>query len=216
MSYMAFKSLLLDVNGVVLRDRELLTHVNDNCVAYVQKKVPLSKNPNETARLLCAAYGHVSKGLQKVYGIDTRDFVDEVYDKRLMSHLQAVVCGTEFQRDADIIHGLANMHDWKVSLLTNAPLKWSQCIKDAIGDVYLVPDKDTAVYPQHHVHLYVDDSPLNIESKLRLPNWNPILFTNSKNKKAPYIQVCSFDELLMYINSFDMWIDHDHWHKFEF
>jgi len=213
---MAFKSLLLDVNGVVLRDRELLQHVNDNCVAYVQKKVPLSKNPKETARLLCAAYGHEIKGLQKIYGVDTSDFVDEVYDKRLMSHLQAVVCGTDFQNDADIIHGLSNMHDWKVSLVTNAPLKWARCIKDAIGDVYVVPNKDEATYPEHHVHFYVDDSPTNVEEKLRLPNWNPILFTNSKTKKSPYIQVCSFEELLVYVNSFDMWMNHDHWHKFEF
>ena len=213
---MAFKSLLLDVNGVVLRDRELLTHVNDNCVAYVQKKVPLSKDPKETARLLCNAYGHVSKGLQKVYGIDTRDFVDEVYDKRLMSHLQAVVCGTDFQEDAAIIHGLAHMHDWKVSLVTNAPLRWARCIKDAIGDVYIVSNKDEATYPEHHVHLYVDDSLDNIKEKMGRPNWSPILYTNSKAKKAPYIQVCSFEELLMYVNSLDMWASHDHWHKFEF
>jgi hypothetical protein len=212
---MAFKSLLLDVHGVVLRDRELLDHVNTNCVAYVQKKVPLSKNPPETARLLCAAYGHATKGLQKVYGVDTSDFVDEVYDKHLMSHLQAVVCGTEFQSDAAIIHGLSHMHDWKVSLVTNAPLRWTQCIKNAIGDVYTV-SKDSAVYPEHHVHLYVDDSPEHVEQKLLLPNWNPILFTDTKTTTSPYIQVRSFEELLMYINSFDMWTTHDHWHTFEF
>ena len=37
---MAFKSLLLDIDGVVVRDKLLLSHVKENCVNYVASKLP--------------------------------------------------------------------------------------------------------------------------------------------------------------------------------
>ena len=47
---MAFKSLLLDIDGVIVRDKELEKHIKKNCVSYVKSKLPECKNPDETNR----------------------------------------------------------------------------------------------------------------------------------------------------------------------
>ena len=49
---MAYKSLVLDVDGVLVRDKLLLQHVKENCVSYVRAKLPDAKNPREVNRLL--------------------------------------------------------------------------------------------------------------------------------------------------------------------
>jgi hypothetical protein len=214
---MAYKSLLLDVNGVVLRDPDLFHHVKEKHIAYVRSKVPIAKDARESERLVRLAYGHTKRGLECVYGVDTSDFVEKVYDKHLMDRLTETLYSTEFQRDAQIIYDLAKGHDWKVTLVSNAPDVWVSKIAEAIGDnVYTCCAKDEARWPEHHIHIFVDDSIKNICAKQNAPNWSPILFTDTKRPGVWYKQIRSFEELALYIHSLDMWIDHDHWHKFEF
>jgi hypothetical protein len=62
----------------------------------------------------------------------------------------------------------------------------------------------------------VDDSVSRINTKCGLPNWSPILFTDSKKQGTWYKQMSSFEEIAMYIRSLDMWANHDHWHKNEY
>jgi hypothetical protein len=212
---MAFKSLLLDVNGVVLRDPDLLHHMRENHIAYVASKVPSSKNPSKTERLLRVGFKGTANGLREVYGVDTSDFLEKVYDKHLMSRLTETLYGTEFQRDAKCIYDIAKGHDWKVTLISNAPSVWVSPIAEAIGDVYSCP-KDGVVLPEHHVQVYVDDSVRRINTKCGLPNWSPILFTDSKKQGTWYKQMSSFEEIAMYIRSLDMWTEYDHWHKTEY
>lgn len=215
---MAYKSLVLDLHGVVLRDRDLLHQIRENHNAYVAQKVPLSKNPAETNRLVSFAYGHTVRGLQQVYGVDTSDFEERVYgERRLLDRLTEVLYSTEFQRNAQILHQFALGHEWKVSLATNAPYSWTKKVAEAISDsVFTVCDKDTHVWPEHHVHVYVDDSRLNIEKKRRANNWIPILYADFKKPGVWFKQVSSFEDLAMYLRSLDMWIEHDHKHLFEY
>ena len=56
------KTLLLDIDGVVIRDKPLLDHVKNNCVAYVKEKLPKCKDPQETNRVLYLANGHTARG----------------------------------------------------------------------------------------------------------------------------------------------------------
>lgn len=205
---MAFKSLLLDVNGVVLRDPDLFRWVRQNHVAYVKAKVPHSKNPRETERLVRIAYGHTARGLQKVYGVDTSDFAEKVYDKKLMDRLTETLYSTEFQQDAKIIHEIASGYEWKVTLMSNAPGVWVSKVAEAISDhVYTCYNKDDMKWPVHHVHVFVDD---DVKNMRYLPNITPVLFTQNKNPNAWYAQVNSFEDLAMLIRSIDMWIEHNH------
>jgi FMN phosphatase YigB (HAD superfamily) len=217
---MAFKSLLLDIDGVLVRNPLLMEHVKDNCVRYVASKLPHCKNPHETNRVLHLGYGHTARGLAKAFQIDTKDFNEKVYDKRLMEHLAEVIYGTEFQQEAKEIHELTEK-DWKVTLFTNSPVEWAVPIGRAISDnVYidcaghdvsktpLKPDAARYVkYPKHMTILYVDDSLKNLGTSRYLPNWHPVYFNEGPKEDRLWCpQMSSIWELLMYVTSVDQWI----------
>lgn len=184
---MSFKSLVLDVDGVLIRDRDLLDHVRANCVRYVRQKLPKARNPERLNHLLYVRHGHTARGLQKCYKIDVSDFNHEVYDRQLNTHLWDVLAGTEFQHDAKHITS-AMERGWRVTLFTNSPMTWASQVADAISkEVYVSCTDDTFVlkpdmnaytdFAKHHVHLYVDDSVRNLETARLIPNWHPILFS---------------------------------------
>ena len=107
--------LLLDVDGVIVRDRLLFAHVKHNATRYVEKKLPDCKDPAAVNRTLYLAHGHTARGLQNSFGIDASDFNDFVYDKSLMAHLHEVLGKEEFVRDAASIHELTQK-GWEVTL----------------------------------------------------------------------------------------------------
>ena len=216
----AFKGLLLDIDGVLVRDKLLMEHVKENCVRYVASKLPECKNPRDTNRLLYLSHGHTARGLSMAFQVDTSDFNEKVYDKRLMEHLAEVIYGTEFQQEAKEIHELTEK-DWKVTLFTNSPVEWAVPIGRAISDnVYIdcaghdaskTPLKPEATryvkYSKHMTHLYVDDSLKNLGTAKYMPNWHPVYFNEGPKEDRLWCpQVSSIWELLMYVNSVDQWI----------
>ena len=227
---MACLSLLLDIDGVLVRDKDLLNHVKDNCVTYVKHKVPSVKNAVETNKTLYLAYGHTARGLKEVYGADVSDFNEKVYDKKLIDHLCEVIYGTEFQQDGKIIHELSQRRDLKVTLFTNAPSIWATYVKRSISDSLFIrcpednvllsplkPDPAAYKFPEHHVQIYVDDSLKNLGTIRYTPNWIPMHFTEEPKDKTLWCnQVYSIEELLLFINSWEMWMDHSHFHKFDY
>lgn len=186
---MAVKSLVLDIDGVIVRDKLLLAHVSDNCVKYVQSKLPECKDPRNVNRVLYLTHGHTARGLKHSFGVDTSDFNEKVYDDRLMDHLAEILYGTEFQQEANEIHDFTKK-GWNVTLFTNAPSKWSTLVARAISDeVYLrcpgenvmdSPLKPEAAAYQNfskaQTHVFVDDSLKNLGTARWLPNWHPIHF----------------------------------------
>jgi len=214
-----YKSLLLDIDGVILRCPLLMDHVKDNCVKYVVSKLPHCKNPHETNRLLYLSHGHTALGLSKAFQIDTSDFNEKVYDKRLIEHLSEVIYGTEFQQDAKEIHNLTQK-DWKVTLFTNSPAEWALPVARAISDNVFVDcagskfKPDPARYAQfskHMTHLYVDDSLKNLATVKFSPNWHCMYFNEGPDEDRLWCpQVSSIYELIVYVNSVDMWIEDGH------
>ena len=209
------KSLLLDIDGVLVRNPLLLQHVKSNCVEYVRAKLPEYKDPVETNRHLYLAHGHTALGLQKSFKIDTSDFHEKVYDKRLMDHLAEVIYGTDFQMDAEIIHGLTR-EGWDVTLFTNSPSQWATPVARAIGDNIKVkcagPDarrsylKPEALFykgfPTSQTHIYVDDSLKNLGTARFMQNWVPVHFTDDSKENKPWCpQIGSIWELSLFVNS---------------
>jgi hypothetical protein len=218
MDVMACKSLLLDIDGVIVRDKLLLEHVKDNCVSYVQTKLPHCKDPRMTNNLLYLAHGHTAKGLTKVFGIDASDFNEKVYDKRLMDHLAEVIYGTDFQQEAKEVYELLD-RGWYVTLFTNSPKEWASAVAQAIGNEinFVCPGELKPAagaythFPKHHTHMFVDDSLKNLGTARWLPNWHPILFTeNQRDPRSWCPQVQSIWEMCLYINSVDQWIKDHH------
>jgi FMN phosphatase YigB (HAD superfamily) len=221
---MAIKSLLLDIDGVIVRDRLLLNHVKDNCVKYVSSKLPEAKNPRDVNKILYLTHGHTARGLQYAFQIDASDFNEKVYDKRLLDHLSEVVYGTEFQQEAKEIHELTK-RDWKVTLFTNSPIEWAGPVARAIGDeIHVVcagsdatrsplkPEADMYTQFQKHLtHIYIDDSMKNLETARWLPNWHPIHF--NEGSKVDHLwcpQIDSIWEACLFVNSVDQWIHDNH------
>ena len=215
---MAFKSLLLDIDGVLIRDKELLRNVRDNCAAYVRSKLPECKDPRKVNDVLYLSYGHTARGLTGAFQVDTRDFNAKVYDRKLLDRLAEVIYGTEFQQEAKEIHDLTN-RGWKLTLFTNSPMEWAAPIARAIGDdVYvwcpptnvnegaLKPEASAYVqFPKHQTHLYVDDSLKNLGTARWLPNWHPIYFSEGeKDQRLWCPQIGSIWELCLYVNSVDL------------
>ena len=218
---MSVKSVLWDVDGVLVRDKLLLEHVKDNCVRYVAAKLPEAKSPRDVNKLLYTKYGHTARGLQKAFQIDASDFNEKVYDKRLMDHLAEVIYGTEFQLEAKEIHNLSK-HGWKVTLFTNSPIEWAGRVARAISDeVFVVcgetdgPLKPEAAmytqFPKHLTHIFVDDSLKNLKTAKHLPNWHPVLFNQGPKMHRLWCpQVSSIWETCLFVHSVDQWIHDNH------
>lgn len=186
---MAVKSLLLDIDGVLVRDKLLLEHVKDNCVRYVDSKIPGCKDPRGVNKVLYLVHGHTARGLAHSFRVDTRDFNEKVYDKRLMDHLAEVLYGTAFQQEAKEVHDFTKK-GWNVTLFSNAPTIWSTMVARAIGDDVFIrcPGDDVTQWPlkpeaaaykdfsKVQTHVFVDDSLKNLGTARWLPNWHPIHF----------------------------------------
>ena len=201
--------LLLDVDGVLVRDRLLFTHVKHNAARYVETKLPDCKHPASVNATLYLAHGHTARGLKNAFGIDASDYNEFVYDKSLMAHLSDVLEKDEFVRDAEIIHGLTQK-GWEVTLFSNAPYEWVRPVSLAINDTIKIrcpgPDltkahlkPDVNFYKEFDDCLgyyYVDDSLKNLGTVRNWPNWRPILFSETeKDQRLWCRQVGSIPEL---------------------
>ena len=201
------KSLILDVDGVLVRDRLLMEHVKSNVVNYVRTKLPTAPEPARINRLLYARYGHTATGLSQAFGFDVSDFNEKVYDKRLIDHLWSILSGTEFQEEASVIHEIAKS-GWDVTLFSNSPLVWTLPVRSAISDQVKIsldgqfykPDiRAYMSFDNRKTHLFVDDKEMNLRSTKYIKNWVPVLYT--ENKGRDYVSVSSIWELALLTNT---------------
>ena len=203
-------SILLDIDGVILRDRLLLEHVRHNVVDYVREKLPHSKNPELTNRLIYKVYGHTGLGLQKAFRIDTRDFNKKVYNDGMLLHLYAILDTPQFKEDAKVIKELSE--DYKVTFFSNSPLEWSIPVRDAISqriniayDGNMKPDNNAYInFPTDVKHIFVDDKVDNLNPTLYYKNWTPIHFSE-EGKTSKFLTIGSMWELSLFANSFKLW-----------
>jgi FMN phosphatase YigB (HAD superfamily) len=201
--------LLLDVDGVLVRDRLLFAHVKRNAARYVESKLPRCDDPVAVNRALYLAHGHTARGLKKAFGIDASDYNDFVYDESLMAHLADVLDTEQFRLDAATVNSLTE-RGWPVTLFSNAPYQWVQPVARAINDQVKIrcPGPDTSVanfkpdrafYKEFdsacESYYYVDDSLKNLGAVRAMPNWRPIHFTEHKDARLWCPQVSSLPDL---------------------
>lgn len=199
-------SLILDIDGVLIRDKPLLGHVKRNCVRYVQHKMPEVKNPEFMNQVLYENFGHTGKGMRRAHKINTDDFNSFVYDKKLNTHLWSVLASDEFKKDAEDIHSLIK-DGWTVKLFSNAPLEWSLPVASAISDEVMVvynshmlkPDIEAYTqFSDRQKHVFVDDSLRNLMPAWWLLNWQTVHFSDDKMSKFT-TTLSSIQELAMYL-----------------
>lgn len=186
---MSYKSLLLDIDGVLVRDTRLQNKISSRCAKYTASKLPDVDDPVGLTQSLYLQYGHTALGLQKCFGIDTSDFNDAVYTKDVLIDLQKFLKSDIFVNDAEYIKDFI-YRGWEVNLFSNTPDSYQWRVASAIHDLVgcspigtsgsnrkLKPDPLAYTYfPTHKTHVFVDDSSLNLKVAQNLPNWYPIHF----------------------------------------
>ena len=177
------KTLLLDVDGVLVRDAVLLDHVKNNAVRYVKTKIPENQNANIINNLLYKSYGHTAIGIEREYGINANDFDSKVYNRVLLSHLSDFIENSkDFKNDTKIIQQILSM-GYEVELFSNAPLSWTEPIKRSIdkrikNGVYCKPAMKTYVkFNPCKDYVFVDDKMCNLMPSLFFKIWTPIHFS---------------------------------------
>ena len=205
------KSLILDVDGVLVRDRLLLEHVKSNVVDYVRAKLPKAPQPGKVNQVLYMKYGHTAVGLNQTFGVDVSDFNEKVYDKRVIEHLWSVLSGNEFQQEASIINEIQKS-GWDVTLFSNSPLIWTLPVQSAISaDVQIALDgqfykPDIRAYMKfdnRKTHLFVDDKKINLRAAKYLKNWVPVKYTEKKD--MDFVSVSSIWELALLSDTINMY-----------
>ena len=174
--------LILDVDGVVIRDPLLMAHMQHNVTEFVRKKLPQSKQPHKAAHVLYKKYGHTALGL----GVSVKEFEDEVFDHSLISHLHTVLDSDTFQRDLVYLRPLCKEYD--VRLFSNSPLIWTLPIASEFrapvkihkNHQFVKPDpRAYDMFPKTIPKYFVDDSLLNLRTADGLPLWKCIHFSDT-------------------------------------
>lgn len=206
-------NLLLDVDGVLLRDRLLAQHVEHNITKYVRSKLPEAKDHTAIRTLLYNKYGHTARGLTQSFGIDTSDFNRKVYNKSLMTHLAEYMQTQQFQKDAYDIHQLIQNDGWKVTLFSNAPVEWTKPVALSIDSRVNIATNDTFLKPEagaysqfskNEDYIFVDDIIKNLLTPSFLPNWTCVHFAEIPTQRK-FMTAGSIWELVMMVNSIREW-----------
>ena len=178
-------TILLDVDGVLIRDRNLLNQVSVGAARYVGSKLPHEKNPTQLNRLLYKAYGHTATGLEKEFGIDASDFNKKVYTRKLLNQLDDYLeSSDDFKKDAQTVRRLLSM-GYDVELFSNAPLVWTEPVRHALdafrvstSENYSKPNIDSYLKFDKSVdYVFVDDTISNLIPCLLFKNWTPVHFS---------------------------------------
>lgn len=196
-------NLLLDVDGVLIRDKKVLDITRRNISSYIRMKIPRAKNPDRLREYLYKHYGHTGYGMTKMFGIPTPDFDMYVYDKTLMESLVDVLCTEQFSADTRTLKSIMD-RGHIVTLFSNAPPLWSLPIAEAIDPRVRVahfpglkpnPISYASLRTNRRTNIFVDDSLKNLKPVTNLPGWIPIHFSDQiLDWSYPTIQ--NLDQLL--------------------
>lgn len=141
---MTGRVLLLDVDGVVLHQPQLLSHVSRKIIQYVKRNIPRGNNVNmmEAAKInemLYKSYGHTHRGMEKVYGCTSvpslEHFQKTIYDEETIRYLWTYRTDPMMhKRGQEILHLMDKASKWgiPVYLFSNAPLSWCRNVSDML------------------------------------------------------------------------------------
>jgi hypothetical protein len=204
--------LLLDVDGVLIRDNLLTKHIEYNINQYIRAKLPAAKDPGLIRSVLYQRYGHTGRGLNRSFGLDTSDFNEKIYDKSLMTHLAEYLNGSQFQDDSEEIYKLIQQDGWNITLFSNAPECWTLPVALAIdsrinvaSNKHLKPEAQAyAQFDRKEKYVFVDDSITNLLTPSYLPNWKCIHYSDTPSQHK-FMTAGSIWEMGLMINSLRHW-----------
>lgn len=186
--------LLLDFDGVILKNKNILKYQVSRSAKFVQKHTHLSlKKSHEINKVFYPKYGHTVIMLNELFHKHTtlEEYNEFVFDTLLISKLDYLIDEKTYN------HGNAFTRMFECDntyVFSNAHLHWIEYFSESF-DLNIQSKK--IIWPQNinnlkpfaraydtvhekfgiHTNItFVDDSPKNLEYPKTLSNWNPILF----------------------------------------
>lgn len=168
------RSLLLDVDGVVFRHREISGRVGQRTCDLVQKV--LQCNANDAKKInkqLYSYYGHTYLGLKNIYKtqMSLREYNDFIYDPSFIESLMAIKptpITLQAKKQTETVLANAMTKNVKCYFYSNAPYLWLQFVVNYLKpnvwihsgnwlhshhDIY---DEDGALKPSTHNYTMTD------------------------------------------------------------
>jgi len=195
------KALMLDFDGVLLRNRRVQKWIGHKCTEYLAKKTGRSfvdaKRINESRY---PVHGHTAFVLERDFGMPTRpkEFNADVYGDIDYDRVRAMLT------ERDIAYAKDFLERWNVDrsssfVFTNAPRRWVLELREALempfedyrilgSDVlgHFKPDPRAYAEAEFFVRLdmpqvesfcLVDDSVENVKMAMVLPRWTGTYFS---------------------------------------
>lgn len=154
------KVVLFDVDGVIYRNKPMLSVIKRKVATYVKTRIQKSQktcvsmsDAEAISTNLYKKYGHTLRGMWELYGtpdeFSVKDFNDYVYDDEMINMLSTQLAGSELDEDLNKYTKLCrhNYSDVQFGIFSNAPLCWCKPIVAHYG-LKVTPD---LVYTSSHV-----------------------------------------------------------------
>lgn len=200
-------ALLLDVDGVVLRDRNILKKQQDNVVRYVRKVTRYTPEfSHATTNRLFKKYGHTLLGLRREFSVKDglHDFNKYIYDDDIMADMEKYLASHNCERIVDdflSLRTICTLVGVPIYLFSNAPDYWCYPLAGTLnidtanvicGDALdtLKPQQeaycraDTIVKNKEKKklnYIFVDDSQTNLLAIGASSRWTPVYFGGDIN-----------------------------------
>lgn len=192
------KTLLLDIDGVLFRNKAAAQHIKHKAIRYVQKVIPRDLTYNEASKFnnyLYTYFGHTNRGLKHFINnkYTYKEFNDYIYNNDSMILLKHFIDkDTMLDRVKDNLDKFRYIFpDIDIYIYTNAPLQWSYPICQKINSQYFTEDKildlGEFVKPDREAYeiveeriqgkiYFVDDQLINHIPIMHKTNWTSILW----------------------------------------
>jgi hypothetical protein len=151
------QSLLLDVDGVVFRHREISGRIGKRTCDLVQRVVQCSPSEAKTInKQLYSHYGHTYIGLKNIYKtkMTLREYNEEIYDPRFLESLMNIKPTSVTQQAKQQTEQLlmkAMSKNMKCYFYSNAPYIWLEFVMN-----YLKPNlwihNGNWIHSQHEIY----------------------------------------------------------------
>jgi FMN phosphatase YigB (HAD superfamily) len=183
-------ALLLDMDGVILRNNTAHKHIAFRCQQYVRKITGI-KNPIKVSILnkqLYESTGHTFLGLKNLgYPINLDEFNEYVYDD--MSIIKNI--NAKETNQLTLLKKKCEDKNIKIYIFSNAPIIWSHtilshmnCDIPILSSEYLKPQIEYYNIVESIISekiLFVDDKLMNIMPVINRKRWTTYLFNEDIN-----------------------------------
>ena len=202
------KVLLLDFDGVMLRNPKFTRYQTYHSACYVQRVTGMSLQTSETLNKLCyPRFGHTVTMINELFNKKKTltDYNDFVFDKEKMRCLEKEVDVKTRSHFASFLKLAKKCNDGGIetAIFSNADARWIECCVSIAGDARdartLMSDIITPAtidqlkpqkiaydiverrFPSHDEFWFVDDCKQNLVEPSSRDNWIPYHYTDSSS-----------------------------------